>query len=627
MPLSHEQSLTLEIVEGITEHSNRVALKGVFSAFGDVLACWVPPIDRREIDCASVRFALQPSAEAAKTACDAGQVFFQGLPVKVRYRVGGGPRVGNSDVGNAVGGNSPSRGGNQNRGRRSRSRDNRRDRGRRSRSRRRPGRSRSRARKRSRSRDKLQDDKQLALPAMSAVPPPEMQMPPEMLMPPMPVVQPPWSGFSGVAPAATGGASLGMPGMPPEMSSLVDAATAAVDAEAEAERKEAAKKAREERNKQLKRGPGVAAMVQAALKRASAQTSISKKKDDEENQGQKKKESEMVKEVDESEEEEESDEDSKKEAAEAQAAKEREAREREERKAKEMLEKEKEKAKREAVEKEQEVERQKKEAIAREDRVRAGVEAAKKQQAEFARQQALKAAKKDNLYGEMPEAGIEKDPEDEERRIQAMEKQKSVNLNLPPEDRSKVIFLDVDGVLRPARAGSFDILDVEAAQKPDTSDWFTSAIAALRHIVERTGAIIVLSSEWRRNKAMHKAVDDILTVNRLRTTSTGTPQLQDKALKNGDAVRIFAEKRTREITQWLNDHEGEVNGYVVLDDVNLAIADEDKKSGLKVMGPKLVQTWPLCGLTMGNAKTAVRILNGEMIHKVLVERPKAPVAV
>merc|ERR1719478_2067092 len=101
--------LTLEICDGITEHANRVALKGVFSAFGDVLACWVPPIDRRGVDAASVRFATAESAECAKTACDQGQVFFQGLPLKVKWRAGGGPRVGNSDIGGAVGGNSPTR--------------------------------------------------------------------------------------------------------------------------------------------------------------------------------------------------------------------------------------------------------------------------------------------------------------------------------------------------------------------------------------------------------------------------------------------------------------------------------------------------------------------------------------
>merc|ERR1712232_829625 len=85
-------------------------------------------------------------------------------------------------------------------------------------------------------------------------------------------------------------------------------------------------------------------------------------------------------------------------------------------------------------------------------------------------------------------------------------------------------------------------------------------------------------------------------------------------------------RRAREIGKWLQEQEKDMNGWVVLDDINIAIVDETKKSQNKkdTLGPHLVQTWPLCGLTMGNAKTAVRILNGEMINKVVVERPVAP---
>merc|ERR1712232_1036920 len=96
---------------------------------------------------------------------------------------------------------------------------------------------------------------------------------------------------------------------------------------------------------------------------------------------------------------------------------------------------------------------------------------------------------------------------------------------------------------------------------------------------------------------------------------------------SADPLRSFADRRAREITEWLKEHEKEVNGWVVLDDINITLADESKKSVViakGTMGSRLVQTWPLCGLTMGNAKTAVRILNGEMINKVVVERPVAP---
>merc|ERR1712039_602044 len=92
----------------------------------------------------------------------------------------------------------------------------------------------------------------------------------------------------------------------------------------------------------------------------------------------------------------------------------------------------------------------------------------------------------------------------------------------------------------------------------------------------------------------------------------------------GDQLKAFAERRAKEISQWFVDNNSPVKGWVVIDDINLAVVDDSKKKDLKPLGSKIVQTRPLTGLTMGNAKTAVRILNGEMINKVVVERPQAP---
>merc|ERR550532_3799286 len=55
------------------------------------------------------------------------------------------------------------------------------------------------------------------------------------------------------------------------------AAVAVVDPEAEARRQKQLAAARAERAKQLKRGPGVAALVQGALKRAQTQPTVAKK--------------------------------------------------------------------------------------------------------------------------------------------------------------------------------------------------------------------------------------------------------------------------------------------------------------------------------------------------------------
>lgn len=641
------KGVELEITEGITEHSSRVALKGVFQNFGDVVACWVPPIDRRAVDKASVRFGNAASAEAAKVACDSGQVFLQGLPVKVDYRTGGGRRVGNSDLGESAANNDDGKAraimdansGPGARGRRSRSRRRRS----RSRSRNVQRRSRSREKRRSRSRERLRRDRSRSRERHGEVP---------ALPPPTPAVQPEWAppagtpppgAFSGVAPPNILGAAGGLYGgmatpLPAALPEFVPPAVPAVDPVAEAKKKAEIAAARAERAKQLKRGPGVAALVQGALKRALTQPSVNKKPEEAGDKVEKPKEigkpsvqaaQQVEDETDEESEEtlrKKQEEQAKTEAKKRKERQEREARERE--KAEREARERREQAKREAAEAEQAL--QQKEAETREQRIKASVEAAKRQQAERAAAKAAKeaAATTDNLYANMPQPNLEDLGLNEARKEAAVQREKANKdlSNLPPEDRSKVLFLDVDGVLRPARAGGFDILSVDgdAAKHVDTSDFFPSAVKALRHIIERTAAKIVLSSEWRRSEALCAALSDLFEKNRVRAWSSVTTfKLELEA--SPDPVRSFAERRAREITMWLQEHERDVSGWVVLDDINLAIADEARKQTTKTMQPHLVQTWPLCGLTMGNAKTAVRILNGEMINKVVVERPVAPV--
>mmetsp|Transcript_147915 Transcript_147915/g.368575 ORF Transcript_147915/g.368575 Transcript_147915/m.368575 type:complete len:654 (+) Transcript_147915:133-2094(+) len=636
------KGVELEVTEGITEHSSRVALKGVFQNFGDVVACWVPPIDRRAVDRASVRFGNATSAEAAKQACDSGQVFLQGLPVKVDYRTGGGRRVGNSDLGESAANNEDGKAraimdasGTSGRSRRSRSRR------RRSRSRSRGGgrRSRSRDRRRSRSRRRSRD-RFAEVPALPApAPPPLAAAPPGQDFAPPPSMS---AGFPGMPPTGMiaapgfpqgGMGQLGM-GVPPTLPDPSGLGTPipVYDPLAEAKKKAEIAAAREARAKQLKRGPGVAALVQGALKRALTQPSVAKKAEDDkaDKSGEAVKEGKKVQVDSESDvESEETIRKKKEEQAriEAQKKKEKEEREAKERERKEREARERrEQAKREAAEAEKALQR---EAETREQRIKASVEAAKKQQAERA---ALKAAQEasttDNLYANMPQPELEDMAANEARKQEAVQRETdNKNLSfLPPEDRSKVLFLDVDGVLRPARAGGFDIqaIDSDAAKNVDTSDFFPSAVKALRHIIERTSAKIVLSSEWRRSEPLCNALNDVFVKNKVRTWSSKTVTSFELAA-GADPVRSFAERRAREISNWLQEHEREVSGWVVLDDINLGVADEARKAQTKVMQPHLVQTWPLCGLTMGNAKTAVRILNGEMINKVVVERPVAPV--
>merc|ERR1712046_309106 len=111
-----------------------------------------------------------------------------------------------------------------------------------------------------------------------------------------------------------------------------------------------------------------------------------------------------------------------------------------------------------------------------------------------------------SLYGGLPDADPENDKQFNER---AKEKETWRGYRFPPlpeKDPSRVIFLDIDGVLRPLTAGGFRamMVDGEWALRAETADFIAAAMLALRHIVEKTGAIIVLSSEWRRDEPMRE---------------------------------------------------------------------------------------------------------------------------
>eukprot|EP00929_Paragymnodinium_shiwhaense_P060698 TRINITY_DN3030_c0_g1_i1.p1 TRINITY_DN3030_c0_g1~~TRINITY_DN3030_c0_g1_i1.p1 ORF type:complete len:268 (+),score=68.76 TRINITY_DN3030_c0_g1_i1:210-1013(+) len=155
---------TLDLTEGINEFSSRMTLKNFFCTFGEVAACWVPPLEHRGKEPAYVKFHRAEAAQAAYDAITTQQFCMDGSVLKCEWRKAGG-KVEDSRDFDAKGSNLVSsrdlflqkRRGGDNRGRDSRGgRDNRDNRGGRSRERRR-GRSPSRGRdrdqkKRSRSR-------------------------------------------------------------------------------------------------------------------------------------------------------------------------------------------------------------------------------------------------------------------------------------------------------------------------------------------------------------------------------------------------------------------------------------------------------------------------------------------
>lgn len=255
------------------------------------------------------------------------------------------------------------------------------------------------------------------------------------------------------------------------------------------------------------------------------------------------------------------------------------------------------------------------------ERVKAGMEEAKRKRRAEERERASTAAKKakavaldGGLYSGLPAPDPTKDQALAER---LKEKENWRAHRFPPlmqEDPSKVIFLDVDGVLRPLTAGGFRamMVDGEWALRAETADFISSSLLALRHIVENTGAIIVLSSEWRRDQPMRDGVDNILVEYEMRPCATWTPTNLQRDTGTENPFKAFTERRAREISQWLSTNP-QVRQWVVLDDINMAAADEERKPGTLLMTPRIVQTHRKVGLSMEQAKAAVRILSGEKL--------------
>lgn len=256
------------------------------------------------------------------------------------------------------------------------------------------------------------------------------------------------------------------------------------------------------------------------------------------------------------------------------------------------------------------------------ERVKAGLEQEqrKRRAEERARAEALKRAKKaeaaelEGLYGGLPPP----DPAKDQVMTQRLKEKEHWRAHrfppLPAEDVTKVIFLDVDGVLRPLTAGGFRamMVDGEWALRAETADFISGALLALRHIVENTGAIIVLSSEWRRDQPMREGVNNILVEYEMRHCATWTPTDLQRDMGTESPFKAFTERRAREISQWLSVNP-QIRQWVVLDDINMAAADDDRKPGTLLMAPRIVQTHRKIGLTLEQAMAAVRILKGEKL--------------
>ena len=165
----------------------------------------------------------------------------------------------------------------------------------------------------------------------------------------------------------------------------------------------------------------------------------------------------------------------------------------------------------------------------------------------------------------------------------------------------KVIFLDIDGVLN--TKWWYTQMDRNTPKDKYGYAFDPKAVANLRRIVEETGAIIVISSSW---KCMGLSqMEEMWDVRNLPGKIVGiTPNsVSDELLVNADidSIELF-HIRGEEIKEWLTRHGKHVSHYVIIDDMDNMLPEQQSV---------FVQTNPEVGLTEDDANKAIVILNKE----------------
>lgn len=157
----------------------------------------------------------------------------------------------------------------------------------------------------------------------------------------------------------------------------------------------------------------------------------------------------------------------------------------------------------------------------------------------------------------------------------------------------KVVFLDIDGVLRReiARPG------VDGATAYKFSGFDPVCVGHLNAICRRTGASVVVSSSWKRNATAETLAAVLLAAGFLGNVCGRTPDLPGEVEHPGSM-------RGYEIAVWLGRSVAlgaRVESFVMLD-------DGAHTSGLAWLAAQLVQTTSTGGLQPEHVERAVALL-------------------
>lgn len=158
----------------------------------------------------------------------------------------------------------------------------------------------------------------------------------------------------------------------------------------------------------------------------------------------------------------------------------------------------------------------------------------------------------------------------------------------------KIIFLDIDGTLNVIPQGHDEFGGI----------FHGHLVENLKHIIEETGAKIVISSHWRMN-GLQVMKDMWRTRNLPGDVIDVTPNLYDHW--NPNTIDFG---RGDEIKKWLDEHP-DITGWVIIDDDYFDILDEQLPRLVRTSGNEHHTDYIDIGygLTKECAEEAIKILN------------------
>jgi hypothetical protein len=159
----------------------------------------------------------------------------------------------------------------------------------------------------------------------------------------------------------------------------------------------------------------------------------------------------------------------------------------------------------------------------------------------------------------------------------------------------RILFTDFDGVLNSADSWKvsqedYDLRSQDTEETPLSILRLTidpSHVAILNDVLAQTGAKVVLSTSWRNWPDREHVVGKLRGAGFEGSIVGATPAYLGVGKKRGD-----------EIQAWLDEHEGEVEAFAIVDD----------SDDMGALTPRLVLTDPFEGLTTAHVPRLLELL-------------------